>query len=75
MAYKYILDNAPESVPLNPMHRDMIVAPLLREGSNPRPARFLMSFYAASDKLDKRALQGLYLAQHEAFRMIKVSYR
>ena len=75
MAFTYILDNAPEPVPLNPMHRDMIVAPLLKKRNNPRPPRFPMSCYAASEKLDKRALQGLYLAQHEAFLMIKVPYR
>ena len=74
VAYKYILDNAPEPVPLNPMHREMIVGQLLRGKEQPKSGYCFMPFSSCDrvDKIDKRALQGLFLAQHEAFLMIKV---
>lgn len=74
VAYKYILDNAPEPVPLNPMHREMIVGQLLRGKEQPKTGYCLMRFSSCDrvEKIDKRALQGLFLAQHDAFLMIKV---
>jgi hypothetical protein len=75
VSYKYILDNAPEPVPLNPMHREMIVGKLLRGKEQPKSGYCMMPFSSCDrvDKIDKRALQGLFLAQHDAFLMIKVS--
>lgn len=75
VAYKYILDNAPEPVPLNPMHREMIVGQFLRGKKQPKAGYCLMPFSSCDkvDKIDKRALQGLFLAQHDAFHLIKVS--
>jgi hypothetical protein len=72
VVYKYILETGSSPVPINPLYRDMIAGKLMQAQGRRQSAVAMIAAAVRFDKLDKRVLEGLQLAQYDTFLAIKV---
>jgi hypothetical protein len=71
--YKYILETGSSPVPINPLYRDMIAGKLIQaQGRRQSAAVTMIAAAVRFEKLEKKVLEGLQLAQYDTFLAIKV---